>query len=212
MRITPSSRQRSTARSLSPGISPARKVGSRKNRPTENSTPSTTESDTTNCWSFSDPSFFSSQRSNFDGSPSSSGKKSAEYISALTPLTMEDPKLTTPRMSGHVRMLFLFLTGSTLVTSPSGPRTTMARLSGPCIRMPSISACPPISVLNFSCDGFCFFSVMEVLYSSPTGMEIVTSVPPPSAFSSVSTPPCIVTISSQTARPMPLPRALELPL
>ena len=44
------------------------------------------------------------------------------------------------------------------------------------------------------------------------GRLTVTSVPPPSALLSSSVPPCIVTISSQTARPMPEPRALELPL
>ena len=69
-----------------------------------------------------------------------------------------------------------------------------------------------MSVLNFSwmTDSFSFF--MKASYSSPVGIQIVTSVPPPSAFSSVSVPPCMVTISSHTARPMPLPRALELPL
>ena len=57
-----------------------------------------------------------------------------------------------------------------------------------------------------------FLFCHDYLDSSPIGSLTVTSVPPPSAFSSVSVPPCIVTISSQTARPMPLPRALELPL
>ena len=49
-------------------------------------------------------------------------------------------------------------------------------------------------------------------YASAAGRRMVTSVPPPSAFSSVSVPLCMVTISSHTARPMPLPRALEVPL
>ena len=71
-------------------------------------------------------------------------------MSAFTPFTIDEPKFTTPRMSGHVRMPVFFLIGSTFCTSPSGPLTTMARLSGPCMRIPSMSACPPIKVLNFS--------------------------------------------------------------
>jgi len=114
--------------------------------------PSTTESETTAFSSFSEPSFCSSHFSNFEGSASCSGKKSAEYMSAFTPFTIEEPKFTTPRMSGHVRMPVFFLIGSTFRTSPSGPRTTMARLSGPCIKMPSMRAWPPMVVLNFSCD------------------------------------------------------------
>ena len=42
-----------------------------------------------------------------------------------------------------------------------------------------------------------------------TGNRTVTSVPPPSAFSKISSPLCIATISSQTARPMPVPLALD---
>ena len=57
----------------------------------------------------------------------------------------------------------------------------------------------------------CLF-IHDFLYSSPVGREMVTRVPPPGAFSRVRVPPCMVTISSHTARPMPLPRALELPL
>ena len=65
---------------------------------------STTASATTSFCSFSLPSFFSSHRSSFDGSPSSSGKKSAEYISAFTPRTMESTKVTAPRSTGRPRM------------------------------------------------------------------------------------------------------------
>ena len=71
---------------------------------------------------------------------SSSGKNSAEYMSAFTPETIDEAKFTTPRMSGHFAMPVRFLSGSTFVTMPSGPRTTIDRLSGPCIIMPSISA------------------------------------------------------------------------
>ena len=140
MRNSPSISVLSTARSLSPGSSPASSGGSRKKSATENSTPRNTENVTTTCWSFSEPSLVSSHWSNLDGSPSSSGKKSAEYMSAFTPFTIDEPKLTTPRMSGHVRMPVRFLIGSTFETRPSGPRTTTARLSGPCIKIPSISA------------------------------------------------------------------------
>mgnify|MGYP000852985425 CR=1 FL=1 len=49
-------------------------------------------------------------------------------------------------------------------------------------------------------------------YCSAMGSRMVTTAPPPSALAMSSTPLCIVTISSQTARPMPLPRALEAPL
>ena len=54
---------------------------------------------------FSLPSLLSSHTSNLEGSSSSaspsSGKNSAEYISALTPLYIEPPKLTTPRIRGQ---------------------------------------------------------------------------------------------------------------
>ena len=80
--------------------------------------------------------------SNLDGcaSSSSSGKNSAEYMSAFTPDTIDEAKFTTPRISGHLATPVRFLSGSTFVTRPSGPRTTMERLSGPCIMMPSIRA------------------------------------------------------------------------
>lgn len=53
---------------------------------------------------------------------------------------------------------------------------------------------------------------MQVLLSAANGSRTETSVPPPGALPIVSVPPERVTISSHTARPMPLPRALELPL
>jgi len=44
------------------------------------------------------------------------------------------------------------------------------------------------------------------------GSRMVTMAPPPSALPMSNTPPWRWTISSHTARPMPLPRALEEPL
>ena len=46
----------------------------------------------------------------------------------------------------------------------------------------------------------------------PIGRMICTAQPPSGALVSCNWPPCRSTISSQTARPIPLPRALELPL
>ena len=151
------------------------------------------------------------------------------------PLTMESRKVTTPRMTGRPSTGYLSRTSfssSTLVTSPSGARTTMACFSGPRMRMPSMSACPPMEVRKA-----CFFSflAMNLLsslpprqYSTPRrgmqhmfyfysssremGSRIVTTVPPPSALAMSKVPSWRRTISSHTARPMPLPRALELPL
>ena len=40
---------------------------------------------------------------------------------------------------------------------------------------------------------------------------MVTTAPPPGAFPMSKVPPWRFTISSQTARPMPVPRTLELP-
>ena len=58
--------------------------------------------------SFSLPSFSSSHFSNREGSSwgssSPSPATSAEYIRALTPLYMEEPKLTTPRIRGRPTM------------------------------------------------------------------------------------------------------------
>ena len=45
-----------------------------------------------------------------------------------------------------------------------------------------------------------------------TGSLIVTTAPPPPAFPMVKVPPWRPMISSHTARPMPLPRAREVPL
>ena len=67
-------------------------------------------------------------------SSSSSGKNSAEYISARTPQTIEEPKLTTPRIKGRPKMgclSLMSLRSSTFSTSPSGPRTTMDCFCGP---------------------------------------------------------------------------------
>jgi hypothetical protein len=106
--------------------------------------PRKTEKEMTAFSSFSEPNFFSNHVSNLDGfASSSSGKNSAEYMSALTPATIESPKFTTPRMSGQPSQGFLSLvsfSSSTLVTMPSGPRTTMDCFSGPRMRMPSMSA------------------------------------------------------------------------
>ena len=65
--------------------------------------------------------------------------------------------------------------------------------------------------------GYCFvFFAHSYLGSkgcaSPMGRVTVTRAPPPSAFSTVRVPPWRVTISSQTERPIPLPRTWELPL
>ena len=140
--MTPSIRLRMTALWIQRSKIPLKSVGSRKNRPTENRTPRNTEKDTTAFSSFSLPSFCPSHCSNLDGcaSASSSGKNSAEYMSAFTPDTIDEAKFTTPRISGHLAIPVRFLSGSTFLTRPSGPRTTIERLSGPCIIMPSISA------------------------------------------------------------------------
>ena len=71
---------------------------------------------------------------------------------------MELMNVTAPRRIGTPRMGYLLLMNFrsvTLVTSPSGERTTMASFSGPRMRIPSISACPPIVVRNAPC----FFSI-----------------------------------------------------
>ena len=104
----------------------------------------------------------------------------------------------------------------------------MACYSGPRIKMPSISACPPMlvrkaqdlfsSAMKFP---FCnpiisgFFSKVKHLFyfhCFGPGRQMVTTVPPPSALPMEKVPPWKPTISSHTARPMPLPRALEVPL
>ena len=69
-----------------------------------------------------------------------------------------------------------------------------------------------MTVLNCSQQLLDVSFAIYVLSYWVAGNRMVTRVPPPSAFSRVSVPPCISTISSQTARPMPEPRALELPL
>ena len=79
----------------------------------------------------------------------SSGRRLAEYVSALMPFTMESAKVTRPRMNGQPStgcLSFTRLRGSTFSVSPFSVRQTMACLSGPRMRMPSISAWPPIEV------------------------------------------------------------------
>ena len=49
---------------------------------------------------------------------------------------------------------------------------------------------------------------IQELLSGANGRRTDTSVPPPGALAIVSVPPERVMISSHTARPMPLPRAL----
>ena len=142
MRSTPSMMQRASGEWSHRSKMPPSSVGNRIKSPIDSATPSTTETVTTAFSSFSEPNFFSNHCSNLDGcSCSSSGKNSAEYMSAFTPFTMDDRKLTTPRMSGSARKPVCFLTGSSLRSSvPSALRRTMARCSGPCMRMPSMSA------------------------------------------------------------------------
>ena len=135
-------------------------MGRRKNSPTDIPSPSTTAKPTSAFWKPSLPSFFSSHWSNLDGfstSPSS-GERSADRISAFTPTMLEPKKLYTPRMRGHRRGDFsgASFRGVTSTVSPSLPRTTTASLSGPRIMIPSMSAWPPIMVLNFSCVFGCF--------------------------------------------------------
>ena len=69
---------------------------------------------------------------------------------AFTPLTMLSKNVTLPRMSGRPKTGYLSLmsfSSSSLTTRPpSGSRTTIACFSGPRIKMPSMSACPPIVV------------------------------------------------------------------
>ena len=79
-----------------------------------------------------------------------SSDSSAERISARTPLTMEPQNTNTPRMKGRAFQPVRFFTGSvSTLRSPSALRTTTQRFSGPCMRMPSMRACPPQVVLNF---------------------------------------------------------------
>ena len=70
---------------------------------------------------------------------------------ALTPLTMLSRNVTLPRIRGRPRIGYLSLmsfSSSSLMTSPSGPRTTIHCFSGPRIKMPSMSAWPPMVVLK----------------------------------------------------------------
>ena len=193
------------------------------------------------------------------------------------------------------------LSASSRMTSPSGPRTTMACFSGPRIRMPSMRACPArdpgggaalceaevlqgllqgpgqrhrsclflerkrskknfnrptghtvgkariTRIKSFSFDSFLCSQRKEWPLTYAAGRVIVTTHPPPSALSisnvlhlygalqagghcpplrelrralrphsrgrgASNVPSWSRMISSHTARPMPLPRALEEPL
>ncbi len=149
MRLTP--RLLLTQRSKKPPMT----MGSKKNSTTEKPIPKTAAAYSSPFWNFSDPSFFSSQRSSLEGfsvSLYSSGDKSAERSRALMPTICAEKKFTTPRINGQVATepgLGSFLS-VTSVVRPSFPRTTTASFSGPRIIIPSINACPPIMVLNFS--------------------------------------------------------------
>ena len=56
---------------------------------------------------YREPSFFSSHISSLEGSSwYSSGERSADRISAFTPVTWESKKFTTPRIRGQVFILF----------------------------------------------------------------------------------------------------------
>ena len=92
----------------------------------------------------------------------------------------------------------------------------------------ALPPCPPILVRKapLECSAidkvpFCFaVSVYHTVVRksnicsihSFSGMQMVTTAPPPSALAMSKVPPWSRTISSHTARPMPLPRALEEPL
>ena len=70
---------------------------------------------------------------------------------------MESTKMTSPRMKGQPRagcLSFTSFRGSTFSVMPSAVRQTMACLSGPRIRIPSISACPPMVVRKQTCSLF----------------------------------------------------------
>ena len=134
-RTTPSQRLRQRALLTQNSRYSEISMGSRKNNPIEKARPISRATKMTPCLNFSLPSFFSSQMSSLPGSASasssSSGKKSAEYIRALTPLYMEEKKVTTPRIRGRRTMgleSLLTFRSSTFSTMPSGARTTMACL------------------------------------------------------------------------------------
>ena len=102
--------------------------------------------------------------------------------------------------------------GGAVATRPSAPFTTMACFFGPRMRMPSMSACPPIIVLKQDSFFLAFANFFYLFIYAFTGSLIVTTRPPSGALSIPSVPLWSLIISSQTARPMPLPRSLELPL
>ena len=122
-------------------------------------------------------------------------------------------KLKIPLISGvflyHAVTGFLSQTSRSIV--PLGRRHAIAPLWTPFIITPSISACPPIFDLY---DVFCSLILQNTfpsrsgLFYTPffcVGIVIVTLVPFPSSLSTVRVPPCMVIISSATARPIPEP-------
>ena len=150
MRSSPSKRLRTTGLWIKLLVRPASSVGSRMNSRIDSAMPSTTAVPMMMFLPFSSPKCRSIQRSILPGSScSSSGRRSAEYVSACMPLTIESRNTTTPRMSGQPRIGCFSLTrcsSSTFSTSPSSVRQTMACFSGPRMRMPSMRACPPMDV------------------------------------------------------------------
>ena len=106
-----------------------------------------------------------------------------------------------------------FRSSSLLTRLPSALRQTMAWRLGPRIKMPSINAWPPMLVLKAQAVvSFLFDMAFFLFVYGLTGRRTVTSTPPSLWFSICSCPPWRETISSQTARPMPLPRSRLLPL
>ena len=135
-------------------IRPVMAVGRRMNSTTAKTMPRATAAVTKKDAAFSLPRRLSSHSSNLEGSSgssSSSGRKEAENISALTPLAREEQKLNTPRMKGTPSRGWRSLMSTRFSTcsssSPSGLRTTTAFFSGPSIMIPSMRAWPPIMVL-----------------------------------------------------------------
>ena len=152
MRSRPSKRLRTTGLWMKLSVRPASSVGIRMNSTIDSAMPSTTAVPMMMSLAFSSPKCFSIQRSILPGSScSSSGSRSAEYVSAFMPLTIESRNTTTPRMSGQPRIGCFSLTrcsSSTFSTMPSCVRQTMACFAGPRMRIPSMSACPPMDVRN----------------------------------------------------------------
>ena len=101
-----SARFRASIESVNRVMKVPSRVGSRKNRPMDMPAPSSTARVVMTEVAFSLPRCFSSHCSSLESSYSaplspSSGKNSAEYIRAVTPLYMESAKFTMPRMKGR---------------------------------------------------------------------------------------------------------------